>query len=262
MVETHYLILNAPKLALLADLHSRPYRSVIDRLERNKPDLICIVGDIIYGSQPKDDQSPLKTQENVLPFFRNCSSIAPSFLSLGNHEWMLDRNDLEQIKLCGITVLDNDFKTIVVGDRSVIIGGLTSAYCLSYRRCVDQLTPSERASLRYPKKKCGEVENLVPSTEWLKEYSAAKGWHILMSHHPEYWNLISDYPIDLCLSAHAHGGQWRIFGHGIWSPGQGFWPSLTSGIYDGRLVISRGLSNTAKVPRFFNPTEIVFIDGK
>ncbi|MDO4272352.1 MAG: hypothetical protein Q4D16_01675 [Eubacteriales bacterium] len=67
-------------------------------------------------------------------------------------------------------------------------------------------------------------------------------------------------PIDLVLSGHAHGGQWRIGRQGIYAPGQGWFPKLTGGVADGRMVISRGLSNTTKIPRFFNPREIVMVE--
>jgi len=69
--------------------------------------LICLAGDFIYGSHPVDDRSPLETQENVLPFFRACASLAPTFMSLGNHEQMLDAVDLERIRSTGVVVLDN-----------------------------------------------------------------------------------------------------------------------------------------------------------
>ena len=261
MVETHYKIPNAPCLVLLADLHGRPFQFVVDILRRHKPDLICIVGDTVYGTHPESDRSPLDTQENVLPFLKACADFAPSFLSLGNHEWMLDDRDLKQISACGLTVLDNDFKVITLNGSRIVIGGLTSAYCLAYRRFVAGLIAEERAEHRYPKKECGGHENHAPNTEWLKGFATEKGWHILLSHHPEYWPLIAPHPIELCLSAHAHGGQWRIFNHGVFAPGQGFWPSLTSGVHEGRLVISRGLSNTAKAPRLFNPTEVVYVEG-
>ena len=262
MVETQYKIPNAPRLALLADLHGRPYQPVIESLKRNNPDLICVVGDILYGKHPDNDLSPLDTKENVLPFLKACSDLAPSFLSLGNHEWMLDEDDLEQIRASGITVLDNEFKSITLNGRQIVIGGLTSAYCLAYRSFVAGMVADEREGRRYPKKECGAGENKVPDTNWLKEFAAEKGYHILLSHHPEYWPLIKPHSIELCLSAHAHGGQWRIFNHGIFAPGQGFWPKLTSGVHEGRLAISRGLSNTAKVPRLFNPTEVVYVDNK
>ena len=82
-----------------------------------------------------------------------------------------------------------------------------------------------------------------------------------MCHHPEYYEW---YPIiksaDLVLSGHAHGGQWRFFGRGVYAPGQGLWPKYTKGVYDGRLVVSAGCSNsTTPVPRLFNPSEVVFV---
>ena len=67
--------------------------------------------------------------------------------------------------------------------------------------------------------------------------------------------------IDLLLSGHAHGGQFQFFGQGVFAPGQGIFPKYTTGVHDGRFVISRGLCNTAKpIPRLFNPTELVIID--
>ena len=267
MVETIYKIPDAPRIALLADLHGRPFQTVIESIRRRMPDLICIVGDIIYGTHPEDDRSPMDMQENVLPFLKSCFEIAPSFLSLGNHEWMLDDGDLKRIRECGVVVLDNDYMTTTVNGQRIVVGGLTSAYCLAYRQFVKELNPPDRAGARYPKKnesqgveRCGKTDSHIPETEWLAEFATVEGRHVLLSHHPEYWQLIKDYPIELCLSAHAHGGQWRLLGHGVWSPGQGFWPKLTSGVQEGRLVISRGLSNTTKVPRLFNPTEVVYIE--
>ena len=99
------------------------------------------------------------------------------------------------------------------------------------------------------------------------DYAAAEGYHILLSHHPEYILYVPS-SVELMLSGHAHGGQWRVFNPfkrewvGVFSPGQGLWPKYTKGVYDGRLVISAGLSNTASVPRFFNPTQLVYIEDK
>ena len=66
---------------------------------------------------------------------------------------------------------------------------------------------------------------------------------------------------DLILSGHAHGGQIRLFGRGLFAPGQGIFPKYTSGIH-GSMIISRGLSNTGgMIPRLFNRREIVYIGG-
>jgi len=47
MVETTYHIPNAPRIALLADLHGRPYDHVIASVRAHRPELIAIAGDIL-----------------------------------------------------------------------------------------------------------------------------------------------------------------------------------------------------------------------
>ena len=149
MVETHYKIKNAPRIALLADFHNGNPDLIISSLRRHDIDLIAIAGDVIYGSQPKDDKSPLDTQENVAALLRSCASIAPTYMSLGNHEWMLDDEDLQRITDAGVVVLDNgwtktDIKT--PDGKPVIIGGLTSGYVLEYRRFKEALNEANNTA--------------------------------------------------------------------------------------------------------------------
>lgn len=272
MVETTYNIPGAPRLALLADLHGRPYDHIISSVATHRPSLVCVVGDIVYGSHPEDDRSPLDTQENVLPFLTACATIAPTFLSLGNHEWMLDAADLERIRSTGVVILDNDFKAINIDGRKIVLAGLTSGYVTDYRRFV----ATQDGKVRYPKKDTisgigGAVtaSQHIPDTDWLEDFTAASPGdaHILLSHHPEYWPEVKEKKINLMLSGHAHGGQWAYYSFrrkrmcGVWCPGQGFLPRWTRGVYEGRLVVSAGLSNTARIPRICNPTEVVFIES-
>ena len=76
--------------------------------------------------------------------------------------------------------------------------------------------------------------------------------------------MLKDRKIDLVLSGHAHGGQIRVMGQGIFSPGQGLFPKYTAGIHRGKygsMVISRGLSNPySYVPRLGNPCEVVYVE--
>lgn len=99
----------------------------------------------------------------------------------------------------------------------------------------------------------------APDTDWLNQFTTISGYHVLLSHHPEYYPLVPE-GVDLILSGHAHGGQWRIFGRGVWSPGQGLLPRWTRGVYD-RMVVSAGLSNTTWMPRIGNPTEVVYVES-
>jgi len=207
--------------------------------------------------------SPVTSQANVLPFLSACASITPTFMSLGNHEWMLDEEDLRLLSSTGVTVLDNEWTSISIDGRKVVLAGLTSGYVTDYR----DFRSTQPAEPRYPRQETisgigGAVaaSRHKPDTGWLSDFTAQPGFHVLLSHHPEYWPLIPN-SIELVLSGHAHGGQWRFFNRGVFAPGQGWWPKWTKGVYDGRLVMSAGLSNTTWVPRIGNPTEIVYIEG-
>lgn len=265
MVESFYSVSGAPHIALLSDLHNRDYMPVALSLMRRKPALICVTGDLIYGTRPEDDVSPLETQPNALALLRACTDIAPTYMSLGNHEWMLDQADLEEVSATGAVVLDNGW----VERDGLVVGGLTSGAVMRYRRYLGRLSEEERAARRYPKRE-GIVDIImsraeilmerVPDTDWLLSFASVPGYHVLLSHHPEYRPFVPK-EVELVLSGHAHGGQWRIFDHGLFAPGQGIWPKLTRGVYDGRLVVSAGLSNTAPVPRLYNSVEVVYVRG-
>ena len=230
--------------ALFSDLHNADPAG--HQLTLTVP-LICITGDVLYGGRPEGDVSPLETQKNVLPFLSACAAIATTFMSLGNHEWMVDQEDLAAITATGVTVLDNEWKSITVDGKEVILAGLTSGYVTDYRA----FRAGSGSSDRYPRQESisgigGTVaaSRHKPETAWLKEYSSASGYHILLSHHPEYLPLIPS-SIELVLSGHAHGGQWRVFNTELDSRSR-LVAEYTKGVW-GRLLYA-GLSNTTWVP--------------
>ena len=103
-------------------------------------------------------------------------------------------------------------------------------------------------------------EQILLNHRFLKEFSQKDGFKILLCHHPEYYeDHIRLYNIDLILSGHAHGGQWRFFGRGVYAPGQGILPKYTSGLYEERLLVGRGLGNHHIIPRINNKKELIFI---
>lgn len=213
-------------VAVVADLHDRPYSRLIIEIEKVCPDIIAVPGDLL--SDPH-------TAKHGLVFLREASWIAPVFYSAGNHE-RIDKSGAELIKETGAVLLDNSS----VIHRGIYIGGLSSG--LTRRRSsMFERTPP-------------------PNLGWLGRFASLPGFKLLLCHHPEYYPAyIKELDIDVILSGHAHGGQWRIFGRGVFAPGQGLFPKLTSGVTDSRLVVSRGLANTVSVPRFFNPTELVIV---
>ena len=266
MQETFYSFPVPLSIALVADLHDHPYTDIISSLQTNKPDIICIAGDFTHGGFPASGlkmentkyalggfpASGLKMENTkyALSFLAACTVIAPVYVSLGNHEWLFCEQDLDVIRSVGAVVLDNSF---VLKD-GVVIGGLTSARFTGYR-----LYRKGFDSLAYPRPYYPDVKKLIPDLSWLDAFEAQPGYKILLSHHPEYYDAyLRDREIDLILSGHAHGGQVRLFRHGLFAPGQGLLPKYTSGVH-GNLILTRGLSNTAFLPRFFNPTELVYI---
>lgn len=266
MVETTYNVPNCPAtklahpLALLSDSHNCDPQPILDSLRAHTPALILIAGDFTYGSVPADGKLKMEESTAAMDLITGCAAIAPTYLSLGNHEWMLHDSDLRLIADTGAVVLDNTFISTEVDGERVVIGGLSSARYTHY-----QLWRSEqRTDVLYPRETY-RPSTPEPNLSWLSDFTAVPGFHILLCHHPEYYHLLRSHSIDLILSGHAHGGQWRFYNPikrewvGVWSPGQGFLPRLTSGVHENRLVISRGLANTTVIPRINNPTEIVYI---
>ena len=272
MIEKNYSISGEVFLTIahISDLHNKDGRQAIESMRNRKPDIIVITGDLVLRRRPKDDMLIVQSEKNVLPFLSECAQIAPTYMSLGNHEVMLNQDDFELIAQTGVELLDNRF----VKTDKYVIGGLTSAYVSRYRRELEEMEAGEKAA---EGTKAGRY--LIPKPfwrprmqesdyAWLDTFVKVPRYRILLSHHPEYWCLeepmLSNRDIDLVLSGHAHGGQFRLFGQGFFAPGQGWFPKYTSGIHHGkrgRMIISKGMANTVMVaPRLFNPTEVVYIE--
>ena len=101
----------------------------------------------------------------------------------------------------------------------------------------------------------------TPDRRVLAELSTMPGFRLLLCHHPEYYAPhVADFDIDLTVAGHAHGGQVQLFGHGLYAPNQGLLPKLTNGFYfHDRLLVSRGMTNSAAAPRIANPCELLIL---
>lgn len=236
MRETYYdLEANIAKhcrIALISDLHDRDGSAIIASIQQHKPDIIAIAGDLTNNLPDLPD--------SFEPFIASCAAIAPTFYSLGNHEFSFTESEENIARESGAILLKDEY----ISCDGLCIGGLssrTSPGIYSHRR-----------------------KTVPPRTDWLNDFEARSGYKILLSHHPEYYEpYLKARKIDLILSGHAHGGQIRLFGRGLFAPGQGILPKYTKGLHDGRFIISAGLANTARlIPRFNNPTELVYVDIK
>lgn len=244
------------RFAVVSDLHARSYKNVLRALEKISPDAILLPGDIVEIAAAYMD----KRNQNGLGFLEEAVKIAPCYYCYGNHEIFyshakfghqktpdksLGEKYAERIKSCGVKIINDEYAEICSGDGNmsekcrVFVGGLV---------CGRDKDPA--------------LNTQKPDLQFLSDYNKVEGFKILLCHYPHYYNeYLADTSIDLILSGHAHGGQWRIFGRGVYAPHQGIFPKLTSGIHDGRHIISRGAANNVKpIPRFFNPCEVLEID--
>ena len=210
---------------------------------------ILLAGDILEISV----DYMISRNQNALSFLRDMATIAPVFYCFGNHEiyfshakkgqspvseQKLFNENLEAIKDIGIHIVNDSFEAATDG---VSICGVVCGY--------DKNPDDERT---------------CPNQEVLNDFDALDDFKILLCHYPHYYEQhLKNSSFDLILSGHAHGGQWRILGRGVYAPHQGLFPKYTSGIYDDRFIISRGAVNSiAPIPRIFNPCEVLEITLK
>jgi len=244
-------------IALVADLHDQPFDEVLKSMQIEMPDYIIINGDLLYAAVPgysiytyiSDSRQNLRNTINAQSFLKEVVKMAPVLFSLGNHELYLDEDDKKLLQKIGVILIDNAY--VVLED--IVFGGLSSPY--------KYLANTGKGTTRKEHKRRWELLFEKVDISWLEEFESRKGYKVLLSHHPEFYELFlkNQNNIDLILSGHAHGGQIRIFGRGVFAYGQGWFPKYTSGMYDNKMIVSRGLANTSRIPRLFNPKEMVYI---
>lgn len=231
--------------ALISDTHGRIIDDLAEAAAEAAPDLILVPGDAIENKRPGHPDG--------VRMLARLAAVAPVFFSVGNHERALSREQTDGLAEAGIHCVDLSTERFSVRGTQLCIGGVPSASYENGERCGTSLaellfTPRARAEL--PQK----------TVDYIAEFSAERGAKLLLCHHPEYYRrYLRDCDTGIICAGHAHGGQIRLFGHGLYAPGQGFFPRYTSGVHDGRFVISRGLTNHSFPPRIFNRPELVIL---
>lgn len=229
------------RLLLLTDLHSTIHGSeqqpLINLVRAQAPDAILLAGDIA------DDEVPHRGTELLL---EAVAGEYPCFYVTGNHEfWAEDTAEiLALLRRHGVTVLAGTWSDLTVRGQTLRLFGVDDP----------------------------EVDKTAPGAPgaWLTQWEVCRAgleegtFSILLSHRPELTDLYRSSGFDLIVSGHAHGGQVRIplLLNGLYAPNQGFFPRYAGGLYDldgTSLVVSRGLS-ISRLPRVFNPPEVVVID--
>lgn len=234
------------RIVQLSDLHSKPFKKVLKKIDEIKPDIICITGDYINDRE--------KNKKKMLKYAKVLVARAKVYYITGNHERRLENFDelMDELSKVGFIVLLN--RVSVYYDKGFEIDFLG-------------LDENQANFNDYKARKKGtfEYKDMSP---YFKQLNELGGYKIVLSHFPENFEGVkemnySQYDFDLQLSGHAHGGQFCLpFIGPVYSPGQGLKPKYAKGSFGNRpkLIVSRGLGNAEFPFRLFNHPEINVIN--
>ena len=238
------------KVVHLSDLHGKEYgknnKNLKKLILREKPDLVVATGDMI--------DSNLKNMEGIINFLSDLNKSTKVIFISGNNEQRSQKVNFifESLKSKGVIVLKNEIITLNLNGIKVNILGMFEV---------------PNGELHSPLKKVNGSYIYWCADKLFKRLESLEGLKIVLSHYPEkFEDEYSKYNFDVMFSGHAHGGQFRIpiVKRGLIAPGQGFFPKYTEGIHGdkNKLIISRGLGNSARITRLFNRPEIVKVKIK
>lgn len=216
------------RVAELSDLHGRSFGKnnvrLLRTLQKARPDMICICGDLF------DEKTDLTMLE---PLLTGLTDIAPVYYVTGNHEWQVKnlREILQKMRGWGVTVLENEGRVLSRGGAEMVVAGVHDP--------------------------CGPYDMKTPAA-LVRELRSAQGndFILMLSHRNDELAMWSQLGVQLVLSGHCHGGVVRLpFVGGVFGTRRELFPEYDAGVYrqDGTtLFVSRGLGYTNVHFRLFN----------
>lgn len=216
------------RVAELSDLHGRSFGKnnvrLLRTLQKARPDMICICGDLF------DEKTDLTMLE---PLLTGLTDIAPVYYVTGNHEWQVKnlREILQKMRAWGVTVLENEGRVLSRGGAEMVVAGVHDP--------------------------CGPYDMKTPAA-LVRELRSAQGndFILMLSHRNDELAMWSQLGVQLVLSGHCHGGVVRLpFVGGVFGTRRELFPEYDAGVYrqDGTtLFVSRGLGYTNVHFRLFN----------
>lgn len=227
------------RLAVVTDFHSSDNADdVVAMVASCAPDAVLMVGDMF------DDDIANRPTERTLSLMRQLSAQYPCYYVSGNHEaWTGEMDALyQQTEEAGVTVLRMSSGVLTVRGQRIALCGIPDPYEMVFSGA-----PDTEEQLR----------------QALEDVDSAD-FTVLLAHRPELLAKYAQFPLDLVVSGHAHGGQVRIPGvlNGLYAPNQGWFPKLAGGAYTQggtTLIVSRGLAVRTRLPRIFNRPEVVLV---
>lgn len=227
------------RLAVVTDFHSSDNADdVVAMVASCAPDAVLLVGDMF------DDDIANRPTERTLSLMRQLSAQYPCYYVSGNHEaWTGEMDALyQQTEEAGVKVLRMSSGVLTVRGQRIALCGIPDPYEMVFSGAPDTEEQIRQA---------------------LEDVDSAD-FTVLLAHRPELLAKYAQFPLDLVVSGHAHGGQVRIPGvlNGLYAPNQGWFPKMAGGAYtqDGTtLIVSRGLAVRTRLPRIFNRPEVVLV---
>ena len=230
------------RIVQVSDLHNAEFgknnEKLLAMLKQTDADIIVITGDLIDSRNTKVDVA--------VSFAEKATKIAPTYYINGNHEARVPE-EYERLKQgldeAGVTILENDSIDITIGDKAITLIGINDS---SFRMELVDDTMMQNVS--------HQLMSVVPDND---------NYKILLAHQPHYFDAYANQ-VDLVLSGHAHGGQFKIpFIGGLVAPGQGFFPEYYTGSYikeNTEMIVSRGIGNSIIPFRINNKPEIIIAE--
>ncbi len=233
------------RIAHVSDLHNAEFgednAKLLKMIAGSRPDIIVITGDLVDSN---------RTDIGVaLAFAAESAKIAPAYYVTGNHEALISQGEYEALRTgleaAGVTVLSDEAVRLQRGGEKIALIGLADP------------------NFTIKSNLFGEVPAMV-TTKLNNLISEENVYTILLSHRPELFDAYVSSRIDLVLSGHTHGGQFRFpFIGGLIAPDQGFFPKYDAGLFtegNTNMIISRGLGNSVVPPRFNNRPELIIVE--
>jgi predicted MPP superfamily phosphohydrolase len=239
-IESPYLPANATPIRLLhlSDFHverlTRREAHVLELIEEAKPDVIVITGDYLNLSYVDEPTA----REEVRKVLAKIDAPYGVYATLGSPP-VDPRNTTPSLfdGLDNIRLLRDEVAVLDLGeDRSLALVGMD---------CEHDLDIDAEAFKK------------------LIDLAPANSMRVLLYHSPELMPQVQQYPVDLYLCGHTHGGQVRVPGYGAIITSSALGKQYEMGPYienNTTLYISRGIGLeglSAPRMRLFCPPEII-----
>ncbi|WP_158095019.1 metallophosphoesterase [Gottfriedia luciferensis] len=206
---------------------------IVKKINHMQPDFIVFTGDLI------SDIRKFSYQKEVIQLLKELTPKIGKLAIYGNHDhggYFTEQYE-KLLKESHFTLLKNEEKTYFVHSQKISFIGLDD-YMLGNKQ--------------YNK----ILERIQKNT-----------YTIVLAHEPDIANMTKNYPINLQLSGHSHGGQiYFPFYQSFFMPpyakkyNRGSYTLSTK--YNSHLVVSNGIGTTKFPIRILTPPEIISIEIK